>query len=111
MALDERLTGAGSKIRRHIPERRDAQTLRRELELRMAVDGVGHGPGETDVFRDRLTIRSSANLSEREPYLERAETAGVLRTVVDVVRRELLEVIVRRVVRERCSQRFRIAHE
>ena len=76
-----------------------------------ARDGVGHRPRERDVVRNHPAVARRTRMPQREPHLERAEAAGVLRAVVDVVRGALLEVVVRRVVRERGAQRLRVAHE
>ena len=67
----------------------------------MTRDRVGHHSRQPDVVGNHPAIPGGADLPQRQPDLERAEAARVLRPVVDVVRGLLVEVIVRRVIRER----------
>ena len=105
------LPTCGRKVERHVAERRDAQRLRDELELRVPRDRVGHRAATGGCRRRSSAVAGGADLPQRQPDLQRAEAARVLRPVVDVVRRLLVEVVVRRVIGERGAQRFRIAHQ
>ena len=94
-----------AQVARHVAERRDAERLRQQLELGMRVDRArpcrATGAMSSAIIR---AIAGRACLPQREPDLQRAEPARVLRPVVDVVRRLLVEVVVRRMIRERVAQ-------
>ena len=111
VTFDRRLSQVRSKIARHVAERRDAQVLGRELQFRMAADRLSHRLRQADIVRDHLAIPRGSDLLQGKPHFEGTEAARVLRAVVDVVRRLLLEMIVGRVIREGGAQRFRIAHQ
>ena len=74
-------------------------------ELGMRWPRLGHQPRQPDVVGDHRAIAGGADLLQRQPHLQRAEAARVLRAVVDVVRGVLVEVVVGRVVGERGAQR------
>src|SRR5437867_3602398 len=101
MPLDGWLSDRRSEVARHVAKRRDAQRLCGELELRMPANRLGHRSRQADVVRDHSAISGGADVSQGQPYLESTEAAGVLRAVVHVVGRPLLEVIIGRVIRER----------
>jgi hypothetical protein len=111
MLFDRRLADARSKIGRHEAERRDAQALRHELELGRAAHRVSQRACEPHVVGDHRAIARRADLAQRQPHLQRAEAARVLRPVVDVVGRALLEVVVGRMIGERRAQLFGVAHQ
>ncbi len=73
--------------------------------------GLGHRLRQLDVVRDHPPVARGSRLPQGEPHFEGPEAARVLRAVVDVVRRMLLEMIVGRVVREGGAERLAIAHK
>ena len=77
----------------------------------MPADRLGHRLRQADVVRNHLAIARGSHVPQGEPHFQGTEAARVLRAVVDVVGRPLLEMVVGRVVRERGAQRFRIAHQ
>ena len=70
-----------------------------------AANRVGHDSRQPDVVGDHRAVAGGADVLQRQPHLERAEAARVLRAVVDVVGRLLVEVVVRRVIGKRRPQR------
>src|SRR5438105_141273 len=64
-----------------------------------------------NVVGDHLAVASRSDLFQRKPHLQGTKAARVLGPVIDVVRGALIEVVVRRMVRKRRAQLFRIAHE
>ena len=111
IAFDRRLTRLRLKIARQVAERRDAQRLCGEFQVRVLVNRRGHRSGQPDVVADHFAVASSSHLADCEPHLQRPKAARVLRTTVDVVGRVLVEVIVERVVGECGAQGVRIAHQ
>ncbi len=85
--------------------------LRGKLQLRVPFNRLGHRPRQADVVRDHRPVSGRARLPQREPHLQGAEAARVLRAVVHVVRGALIEMVVRRVVGERGAQGLRVAHQ
>ena len=54
-----------------------------ELQLVVTPNGVGHGARQLDVLGDHRPIPRGAHVTHREPHLERAEAARVLRAVIE----------------------------
>ena len=109
--VDGRIADRRGELGRHVAERRDAERLREQLELRRAPHGVGQRPRQAHVVADHRAIAAGADLAQRQPHLQRAEAARVLRPVVDVVRDALVEVVVRRMVGERGAQVLGVADQ
>ena len=93
MTFGRRLAYLRSKIARHVTERRDAQVLGRELQLRMPINRGSHRLRQADVVGNHLPITRRANVSEGQPHFQSPEAARVLGAVVDIVRRVLVEMI------------------
>ena len=66
---------------------------------------------QADIVGDHRAVTCGSDLLQGQPHLEGTEAARVLRAIVDIVCRVLLEVIVGRVVREGGAQRVLIAHQ
>ena len=94
----------GLQVARDVAERRDAEMLRHRLEVRMLLDERVQVPRQAHVVADHLQIAGRADLTQRQPHLQRPEAARVLRTVVEVVGDLLIEVVVAGMVRERAQQ-------
>ena len=77
----------------------------------MSADRLGHRLRQADIVRNHRAIPRGSDVPQGQPHFEGTEAARVLRAVVDIVRRTLLEMIVGRVVREGGAQRLRIAHQ
>src|SRR5215470_272199 len=100
MTFNRRVLKLRTEIHRDIAEGGDAQILRHELKLRMTVYRLSHGFRQVDIVSNHFAITRCSGMLQSEPHFQSAETARVLKSVVNVVRGALLEMIVGRVVRE-----------
>src|SRR5262245_11484643 len=100
MTFNRRVLKLRSEIHRDIAEGGDAQILRHKLKLRVTVYRLGHRFRQADIVSDHFAITRCSGMLQSEPYFQGAETTRVLKSVVNVVRGALLEMIVGRVVCE-----------
>ena len=79
------ILGASLKTGRNIAERGDAERLGAGFQVRMGGNPPEHLFRQADVLGDQAFIALASNLSQRQPHLEGAKSARILRTIFVVV--------------------------
>src|SRR5262249_48220033 len=99
------------EIGRYITEGRDAQTLCHQLKLRVTVDRLSHRFRQAYIVCNHFAIACRSDLLQRKPHLQSAEPTRVLRSILDVVRGALREMIMGRGVRKGGAERCGVANK